>query len=392
MTILTIVISVAVFAAVFGWFSDRSKEIKENKFNRDLRTQLDEKLRVFEEHVTRRESELTEREELAKNLRQQFDVGFLKGRRWLAHFVSEADRALDESIANRLRSKGHPAIKAAQEVSDARSERRLYKERAKFLEFQILSLKEYFPFLEEYEDVILDEAVPLAGGLENIDELQKADPVLIFVSKAEYESLTPAERNQRALDRFLSRNLSNAAIGKLYEQYIGYLYESQGWQVEYHGIFKGFEDLGRDLICKKRNDVKIIQAKCWSSEKLIHEKHIFQLFGTTQLYLIGQENVGLFTPQVSALFVTTTDLSPVARIAAEHLHIEVMERKVLNKKFPIIKCNINQATGEKIYHLPFDQQYDRTKIVTPGEQYVATTAEAENLGFRRAHRHMATFA
>jgi hypothetical protein len=90
--------------------------------------------------------------------------------------------------------------------------------------------------------------------------------------------------------------------------------------------------------------------------------------------------------------VTTTSLSSEARKAAEHLQIEVKERLILNKKFPMIKCNINQATGAKIYHLPFDQQYDRTKIIKQGERYVATVAEAEALGFRRAYRYLGPFA
>ena len=59
----------------------------------------------------------------------------------------------------------------------------------------------------------------------------------------------------------------------------------------------------------------------------------------------------------------------------------------------MIKCNINQTTKMRIYHLPFDQQYDRTKIVpASGEFYAATTAEAEGNGFRRAWRHVGSFA
>ncbi|HET6202929.1 MAG TPA: hypothetical protein VFI25_09025 [Planctomycetota bacterium] len=54
---------------------------------------------------------------------------------------------------------------------------------------------------------------------------------------------------------------------------------------------------------------------------------------------------------------------------------------------PMVKCNVNGSTKERIYHLPFDQQYDRTAIGTiPGECYVATVREAERLGFRRAWR------
>lgn len=317
----------------------------------------------------------------------KFGSGILPGRRWLANFIAEADRVLDESISERLRDKKRPAYKAAEEVAEARAERRQFKERAKFLEYQILSLKEYFPFLEEYEDIILDESIPLIPGESNLTALEESDPVLRFVTKADYDRLSTVERNQLALDRYLSGTLGPAAIGRLYERYLGYLYERDGWKVEYHGIIKGLEDLGRDLICSKGNEVKIIQAKCWSKEKTIHEKHIFQLFGTTQIYLMDRGKSDLFAPSVSARFVTTTSLSPIARQAAEWLNIEVEDNRPLSKTFPMIKCNVNQATKEKIYHLPFDQQYDRTKILAElGECLVATAAEAENLGFRRAFR------
>jgi hypothetical protein len=52
----------------------------------------------------------------------------------------------------------------------------------------------------------------------------------------------------------------------------------------------------------------------------------------------------------------------------------------------MIKCNINN--GNKIYHIPFDQQYYRTEIKLPGEFYAWTVQEAVDAGFRRARRHM----
>jgi hypothetical protein len=55
----------------------------------------------------------------------------------------------------------------------------------------------------------------------------------------------------------------------------------------------------------------------------------------------------------------------------------------------MIKCNVNPSKKEKIYHLPFDQQYDRTQVSRRGECYVATVREAEQRGFRRAWRHQA---
>ncbi|MFA6944293.1 MAG: hypothetical protein WC220_00200, partial [Pedobacter sp.] len=59
------------------------------------------------------------------------------------------------------------------------------------------------------------------------------------------------------------------------------------------------------------------------------------------------------------------------------------------EKYPVIKCNI-ASDGEKIYHLPFDQQYDKTLIKNNGEFYAATVREAENKGFRRAFRWRGT--
>lgn len=386
---LLLVGAIAVVAlAAWGWFSDKSKKLKEDQFNRDLRTTLEAQTREAKRLADERTAVLDKRERYVSDLRGSFERGYVSGRQWLSHFIAEADRVLDEAIAGSLRSKRRPATKAAEEVAAARAERREYKERAKYLEYQLRSYKEYFPFLEEYEDLILDEAVALGPGEANLQLLEEADPVLRFVPKAEFDRLPSAQRNQLALDRYLSGGLSPLAIGRLYERYIGYLYERDGWAVEYHGIVKGLEDLGRDLICTRGNEVHVVQVKCWSKDKTIHEKHVFQLFGTTQLYLMGRGRTELFTPTVTARFITSTTLSPVARQAAEWLKIEVKEGCALDKSFPMIKCNINQATREKIYHLPFDQQYDRTKIILAlGERYAATTAEAERLGFRRAFRH-----
>ena len=103
-----------------------------------------------------------------------------------------------------------------------------------------------------------------------------------------------------------------------------------------------------------------------------------------QRYANLDDDVTTATP----VFITTTTLSPVARDAADWLKIKVRESHPLSKSYPMIKCNINSATGERIYHLPFDQQHDRTNIIpSTGDFYAETTAEAEAKGFRRAHRY-----
>ncbi|MHC4394511.1 MAG: hypothetical protein ACYS1A_02535 [Planctomycetota bacterium] len=90
--------------------------------------------------------------------------------------------------------------------------------------------------------------------------------------------------------------------------------------------------------------------------------------------------------QIKGVFVTSTSLSETAREFAKELGIVVREQFPF-QEYPSIKCNVSRRMGEKIYHLPFDQQYDRT-IVEPerNECYVQKVAEAEKLGFRRAFR------
>ena len=72
---------------------------------------------------------------------------------------------------------------------------------------------------------------------------------------------------------------------------------------------------------------------------------------------------------------------------ADYLNIKYKENNPL-EEFPRIKCNINYRDGiqTKIYHLPFDQQYDATKIDQPGEFYAMTVKDAEDAGFRRAFK------
>ena len=91
---------------------------------------------------------------------------------------------------------------------------------------------------------------------------------------------------------------------------------------------------------------------------------------------------------IKGILVTTTTLSDTAKLIAKELGIIVRENEDFDKKYPCIKCNINHTTQEKIYHLPFDQQYDRINIEPEnGETYVETVKEAEELGFRKALKH-----
>lgn len=84
--------------------------------------------------------------------------------------------------------------------------------------------------------------------------------------------------------------------------------------------------------------------------------------------------------------MTSTKLSDQAKKFANELRIKIVEDFPLDH-YPSVKCNVSRKDGAKIYHLPFDQQYDRTIIDEErNERYVETVREAEELGFRRAFR------
>lgn len=187
-------------------------------------------------------------------------------------------------------------------------------------------------------------------------------------------------RAQRELNRYLRSHLSTDEIGKFYERYIGHLYEIEGYDVRYNGALNGFSDLGRDLIIKYLDETLIIQAKCWAKNKLIQEKHIFQLFGTTTYFKLTSEKTGR---QIKAVFYTTAKYSDVARDAARVLGVELRTEE-LNRFYPMIKCSVS-ANGEKQYYLPFDPNYDKVKIDLHRDEYFfKTVKEAVEKGFQRA--------
>ena len=230
------------------------------------------------------------------------------------------------------------------------------------------------------EQIFDDEFEPASTTLQDIDE--NYDRVKDYLSEEEYNNLTITERNQLALNRYINKEKTKWQIGRDYELYIGHIYRQKGYDIEYNGIIKKLEDLGRDIIATKNLETLIIQCKNWAKDKFIHEKHIFQLYGTMILYKIEH----VFT-EVKGIFITTTKLSQTAKDIADYLGIVVLEDFKI-QEFPRIKCNINRMTGEKIYHLPMDQQYERTIIdFSKGEKFAMTVAEAEAQGFRRAFKH-----
>lgn len=258
--------------------------------------------------------------------------------------------------------------------------------RYKLMEYKYAYLLTIFPELEAFTDDINNLKEYNSEFNKNLKELRDDfDRTLFFLSKEEYDQLTEEQRNQLALDRYIKGKKSNWQIGRDYEMYIGYCYEKENYNVAYFGIENTLNDLGRDIVATKGSVTKIIQCKYWSQEKQIREKHIAQLYGTTIQYMLFNKHS---SNTVIPVLVTNTKLSDTAKEFAEYLKVEYIENKAIGD-FPRIKCNTNRDLDgyeTKIYHLPFDQQYDRTKINRRGDFYAFTVDEAMRSGFRRARR------
>lgn len=309
-----------------------------------------------------------------------------------ATLIADLESLYFDDCSRFLRYKKHPARTAAQEVQRVKREAanyiKLFRETAYKYEY-ILSA---FPEIKEYvedDDVLIE-----VGESLSLDEIEDTrDRTRDYLTNEEWSSLSVTERNQLALDRYIKRQKSPWQIGRDYELCCSYHLEQNGYQVIQHGILNGVHDLGRDLIAIKQHasfcEYLIIQCKCWNSKREIRENVVFQLYGTYIAYelehLPKNKNSSLFENKILCVLMIPrfSRLSAVAKEFCRRLNVEIWTVDYDN--FPRIKCNINN--GMKIYHLPFDQQYDRTQIKNKGERMVSTVYEAEALGFRRALRH-----
>lgn len=301
---------------------------------------------------------------------------------WLASLYADLIYVEEGKMEQDMREKRNPAKSSADKLKVIRDEKRQLQFQCKALEYQLHFYETLFPWLEDFKELPPIEAYQACNTVNGNAACSEYDYLKNWLSPSEYHQLPAAQRLQLALDRYQRRKKSNWDVGIEYERYIGYLCEQRGFRVEYSGAALRLEDMGRDLIVSKGYTCYIIQCKRWSQEKTIHEKHIFQLFGSCVLFELQNSRYS----SVSGVFVSTTTLSPVAHQCADRLGIQVLEN-IPCGDFPVIKCNISN-TDEKIYHLPFDQQYDRV-VISPekGEFFAFTVDEAENAGFRHAFRH-----
>lgn len=302
---------------------------------------------------------------------------------YMAQIIADIETYGLEILAQSLEwGRSVERLKKVKSIREIRKDAQQIVEKNKESQYQLAYLLELYPKLQEVIDAEFN-SLPII----RINATTDKDTVQDYLSRSEYLELSVSERNQLALERYKnSRRKSKWQVGRDYEQYVGYKYTQLGYTVDNFGTYMGLEDLGRDIIAKKGNDTLIIQCKYWSSSKQIHEKHITQLYGTMVSYCI-ENNID--NKHVKGVIVTNIQLSDTARKIANFLNIEYIENYQIGD-YPCIKCNIGHdeyGSPTKIYHLPFDQQYDAAKIESKkGEFYATTVIEAEKAGFRRAKK------
>lgn len=364
---------------------EKQKSILENDIKQAIadkqyiQTEINDKLELLD----KRELELAELKDLIDDTIEEKQMQYP----WLAQVFADVIYYYDQDKAKELENRPRPAYKAAEQVREIAQEKRELQKWCKLLEYQLNFYENAFPWLEDIKEANIYEIWENTQAISSTESDNADEYVRMknWLSPDEYTLLSTQGKYQLALDRYQKRNKSNWEVGIEFERYIGYLFEKGGEKVRYNGAIKGLEDMGRDLIVEKDDKIRVVQCKRWATHKTIHEKHIFQLYGS--MVMLSMTNPA---KPVEGVFITTAPLSETAQQCADYLHITVrqMTPEELPDNYPVIKCNISRRDGTKIYHLPFDQQYDKV-VIEPdkGEFYATTIAEAEAAGFRRAWRH-----
>lgn len=378
-----VVITAVIFLIIIYFVVQNYKDnatINLNEYNKrinQIQSEYNDKISKYEYEV----------EELSdKNKKQRHFIENMKSNitsaPFLAGIVADIETYGYEKLAGYLDwGSDQKRLKKVQDIREIRRNAREQIEIAKEAQYQLQYLFQLYPALEDVIECEFSELPQV-----ELDELSERDRTRDYLSKEEWETLSTTQKNQLALDRYLeSHSKTKWQIGRDFENYIGYLYSKDGYEVDYFGSYMGVEDLGRDLIAKKGDKIHIVQCKYWSSKKVIREKHINQLYGTLVSFCIEKN---LPKENVTGVLITNIKLSDMAKKMANYLGIKYRE-DVEKGEYPCIKCNVNYdpyGFKTKIYHLPFDQKYDVTKITKNDEFFAFTVAEAEKMGFRRAFK------
>ena len=240
MEILIILIPIVIIITIFANFSGMKDEINSLRNRNDFlseslaETQKERDSLQYELGYDKRKIAVlhSENDTLRKSL-SEAPLGFPS----LLEAIRLYDAKHDEQLAYWLETKSHPAYTAAQTVRTETQKRRNAEQafrRAKLL------LDYYFSISPDAQEDLEARTEQSNSEIEAPSLDNSEDIAGRYLSTEEYSRLSVTQRNQLAIDRFWSWKKSKRSIGRLYEQYIGWLYEHNGWLVDYFGISEGF--------------------------------------------------------------------------------------------------------------------------------------------------------
>ena len=239
--------------------------------------------------------------------------------------------------------------------------------------------------LDEDERIIIAKKFSRDQDIEDLrHQLEECrEELRITKDKLRKISIQKITQLQDDLDLYVqSKYKSTWQIGRDYELFVGQKYIAKGYSVDFYGIRKGYEDKGIDIIAKNDLHTLLIQCKYWKQGKVLHENIVHQLYGSAMAYC-QEHNVP--SNKIKPILVTNVTLTEDAKDVCTFLGVQVVQRFSM-EDFPRIKCCVQENKNgdvQKVYYLPFDESYDEIMPMHPGEQFVKTVQEAEDLGFER---------
>ena len=155
-----------------------------------------------------------------------------------------------------------------------------------------------------------------------------------------------------------------------YDLYTGYLFEYNGFNVEYCGIANGVRDDGMNLICRKGSRAVLVRCK----EEILTPNFVYYLAARALRFKMDNPHL-----EVSALCVTSQTLTDDSQIIAEKFSIDVKDNMPF-QNFPYVKCKV--LTDKKVCYTPKNDEYITVQINPDnGDMFCLNVNDAIAKGF-----------
>lgn len=328
--------------------------------------------------VQARERKFTELMAKANDFRTALDQGFLEGRKWLAQAWVDLVSHQDDQALHPLSLNTRDPADRDDLIAELRTQRYELLSNHRMMEYQLASYEEYFPFLADFRDTVLNEDVRLKTL--GFEALQDIEPALAigYLSETEYRSRPIAEVMQIALKRYLNKSMSRFEYARHYERFIRYLFEKDGWQVTLQSHIEGFNEFGRDLFCVQGDQACLVVTEYHSESQAVREHNMLRLYRS-------MIQMKLTRPELTISLYQFSHEAPTddTRLMAEELDIHLKHQPL--RRFPMVKCQKDPITQQDLYHLPFDPGYDELQMTIEHDScYQPGPIKAEQAGYVRS--------